>query len=99
MKSIWKFPVPTELRRKHIIKMPVNAVCKFAMVDIKINQLCMWWEFQISEDGDGNGDGKVKTEDRCFLIYGTGHEISDSHEYIFSWQEPPFIWHLYEVLQ
>lgn len=36
-------------------------------------------------------------EDRTFQVIGTGQEIPGGAVYIGTWQEPPFVWHLYEV--
>jgi len=34
---------------------------------------------------------------RQFRVYGTGQQIPDDAEYLATWQQPPFVWHLYEV--
>ncbi len=39
-----------------------------------------------------------ETETRKFRVYGTGHGISESHKYLGTTQDGPFIWHLYEVM-
>lgn len=30
-------------------------------------------------------------------VFGTGHDIPSGSLYLGTWQEPPFVWHLYEV--
>jgi hypothetical protein len=32
----------------------------------------------------------------AFAIVGTGHPVPDGMEHVGTWQEPPFVWHLYE---
>ena len=34
---------------------------------------------------------------RTFHVYGTGQEIPNLAKHIASWEDGPFIWHLYEV--
>lgn len=34
---------------------------------------------------------------RQFMIFGTGHDIPEHAEYIATAQQPPFVWHLFEL--
>lgn len=33
----------------------------------------------------------------CFAIVGTGHAVPREAAYVGSWQEPPFVWHCFEL--
>ena len=35
-------------------------------------------------------------ERRLFRIYGTGHKIDDNDVWVGSFQQPPYVWHVYE---
>lgn len=32
--------------------------------------------------------------DKCYVV-GTGHPVEPDDEHIVSWQEPPYVWHLF----
>lgn len=39
------------------------------------------------------------TEPRRFQLVGTGHSILDNVKYLDSVIEPPFVWHILEVIE
>ena len=83
---MWKYTVPLVPGHEEIIDIPIGAEVKFAMVDLKTGILCMW--FEVNRD--------AKLVNRCFTPFATGEDIPDDYIYQFSWQDVPFIWHLYE---
>ncbi len=38
-------------------------------------------------------DGAV----RVVRVFGTGHPIQEDATWLYSWQSPPFVWHLYRL--
>ena len=42
-------------------------------------------------------DTDQELETRSFTIYGTGRPIQEGHEYIDSFKEEVYVWHLFEV--
>ena len=45
-------------------------------------------------------DLDAEEEDRGFVLVGTGaifHEFPPNHKYVGTYQEPPFVWHLFEI--
>jgi hypothetical protein len=50
-------------------------------------------------------DTEAPTQERTFVVLATGQEISRSpdspeinYSYIGTWQDPPNVWHLFEIL-
>ena len=84
MKKIFKYQV--EKMTQRFFKLPEGA--KFLHGGVQGGIPCAW--FLVDEDND--------LESRSFEVLGTGHEITNNNlEYLFTWQEPPFVWHLFEV--
>jgi hypothetical protein len=46
-------------------------------------------------------DVDAELEERVFEIHGTGHNIRniDEHEYIGTYIDNPFVWHLFELIK
>lgn len=87
MKVIWKFPMTSD-NPENIFQMPAGA--KIVFVDHQGGVLTMWVEC----------DSSAPREKREFDVYGTGQEIvPDMATHLYSWQEGPFVWHLYEVTE
>lgn len=42
-------------------------------------------------------DPYAGTERRRFAVIGTGWDIPDHHVYLGTWQDGPFVWHLFEA--
>lgn len=93
MRTIHKFPVEFEGTTTHAI--PISA--KFRHAEMQGVGAFMWWEVETDE----------VTRPREFQIYGTGHEIprnggrgADAYrEWLATFQSPPFVWHLFEVIR
>lgn len=69
------------------IAMPVGA--KILHVAMQQGDPCLWALV--------NPDHSVET--RQFRIFGTGHPIDEPESlvHIATFQQPPFVWHLFEV--
>lgn len=39
----------------------------------------------------------AQPETRIFTVVGTGHPIPDGATHVGSFQDPPFVWHVYEL--
>lgn len=82
MKTIYKYEIQPE------IALPAASKIVYAAIDNKNMRPTIWVELNPNEPS---------TERRKFEIFGTGHEIPLMAEHIMSYQEGPFVWHIYEV--
>ncbi len=80
-KKIFKYEMDFQCAHQ----MPCDA--EFLDVGLQGDTPCAW--FMVCD--------VLKTEERKFKIFGTGHEIPMSARYLGSFQQPPFVWHLHEV--
>jgi hypothetical protein len=82
IKQIWKYKV------ENVIEMPKEA--EILSVQIQNGQMfntCIWVKV--------NPENEL--EKRQFEVIGTGHSFEDSNkEYIGTYQDGPFVWHLFE---
>jgi hypothetical protein len=82
IKQIWKYKV------ENVIEMPKEA--EILSVQIQNGQMfnaCIWVKV--------NPENEL--EKRQFEVIGTGHSFDDSNkEYIGTYQDGPFVWHLFE---
>jgi len=84
-KAIWKFPLRIDDRQ--IVRMPRDAVilsCQF-----QDGILCLWAEV----------DPLNSRTDRTFAVVGTGHPYDFYGTFIATAQQPPFVWHVFEVFK
>ena len=81
VRTIWKFP----LDKVGPIEMPWRS--EIIHVGLQDDVLCLWAEVDLSN---------MTPQLRRFTIVGTGQPIPDDWKYLSTWQEPPFVWHLYE---
>ena len=92
MKAIWKYPINTRSHgNKFIIDLPYNA--RIFTVRMQGNTPCIW----------AMVDTKEETEERIFIIYGTGWEVKEENDdlvYIDTYLEQGgnCVWHLFEVI-
>lgn len=88
MNVIWKYPLRGN--RVGVIQMPIGAVVRY--FDVQNGEPTMWVEV----------DPNALSEPRRFDVYGTGHSLAApaglTPRYVGSWQVPPFVWHLYELV-
>lgn len=86
-RTIWKFPFDVDDRVG--IDMPKGA--KLLAVQLQGDTPCLWAEV----------DPGAKKESRLFAVFGTGNqmprEMGYSDVYVGTFQEGPFVWHLYEL--
>jgi len=82
IKQIWKYKV------ENVIEMPKEA--EILSVQIQNGQMfnaCIWVKV--------NPENEL--EKREFEVIGTGHSFEDSNkQYIGTYQDGPFVWHLFE---
>lgn len=81
MKTIFKYPI------NHYgmpLQMPKGAVV--IHVAVKNMVPCLW---ALVETGN-------QKEERRFFVFGTGHLIPDGLTHVGTWQELPYVWHLFE---
>jgi hypothetical protein len=94
---IWKYEIPMD--KDITINMPKWA--QILHIGMQNGVPCMWVEIP-SDSFYTNSE--VVYEDRNFTIIGTGWEfgrmeIGNAGIYVGTWQNPPFVWHLYEYAQ
>ncbi len=81
MRTIWKY----EIAFAGEISVPKGS--EFLTADIQDELFCAWFLV----------DSEAEKEAREFYIHGTGHEIGPNEKYLGTFQQPPFVWHLFEV--
>ena len=82
MRTIWKFPLDK------VGPTEMREGAKIVHAGTQDGILCLWAEIDPSRP--------VVT--RRFIVVGTGHALPEAYcEHLLTWQEPPFVWHLYEV--
>jgi hypothetical protein len=80
-KAIYKYPVSRLIEG---LQMP--ELCDFLFVEMQKGEAMAW--FLVLPGG-----GVIRT----FKVYGTGYDIPLAHTYLGSWQDGPFVWHLFEA--
>lgn len=83
MRAIYKY------RLDDVTELMLPPDAKVIKADAQNGQPCVWVLFDPAQ---------AETIKRTFIIAGTGHEVPDSMQYIDSWQAPPFVWHLFELI-
>lgn len=90
MTTIWKFLLRLEDSQR--IEMPSGA--EILTVQLQDQQPCLWAVVDVF-------DGSL-TEMRTIEIHGTGNPIENGtiipRRYIATFQQPPFVWHVFERL-
>lgn len=94
MKTIHRFPIDMEEvvdnGGKFEVEAPIGA--KILHVDVQERapfQPSMWVQLE---------DDRKPVLKHTFEIVGTGHQAPERGEYVGSWQQHGFVWHLYEVI-
>ncbi len=84
MTQIWKYRVDVGA-----IMMPKGA--KILTVQMQNDTPYMWAIVDVD----------AELEERVFEIHGTGHNIRniDEYEYIGTYIDNPFVWHLFELIK
>lgn len=87
-RSIWKFQIPfpaTKLDPTFIVTLPRGW--KFLTVQIQNDLPMIWFEVE----------PKAPMAAEIFVVTGTGHPFDDNRIYLGTWQEAPYVWHLYRI--
>lgn len=87
MKTIWKFTF--EIAGSIGIKMPTGA--EVLHIECQGDEPCLW----------ALVDPQHPKESRRFRIVGTGHDIKSmvGLTFVRTFQQPPFVWHVFEQEQ
>lgn len=93
-KTIWKYTVcnaSNDNPNTGTIEIPVGS--KVIYAGFQLRDLCIWVEVDL--------DVVIAQtiELRTFHVYGTGHNIPGHATHIWSWQNGPFVFHLYEITE
>ena len=83
MKTIHKYPISMEGTR---VQLPKDA--QIVKVDMQPGVGPCFWALVDTDNPE---------EERAFVALGTGHAFLYGMGYMGTWQEPPFVWHLFEV--
>lgn len=86
MKTIWKFPL--QLVSPQFIEMPDGA--EILTVQSQGDVGCLW----------ALVDPEMAVTPRYFEVFGTGQNVHtlSKRRYIGTFQQPPFVWHVFERL-
>jgi len=82
MKRVFKYEF--EITDNLVIPMPIGAQILHA--DIQAGHPCVW----------ALVDPEHAREDRRFAVHGTGHPVFENEVHIATFQQGPFVWHLFE---
>lgn len=84
-RTIYKYPLYAP---HNIIEMPVGAIPRF--VATQMSEVMLWVEVDALAQA---------TEERTFVLIGTGQQLPVGATYIGSVQNDGYVWHLHEVKQ
>jgi hypothetical protein len=84
MQTIWKYPVP--LTDTFTLNMPREATPLH--VDTQRGDPCLWVL----------ADTTAPNEERRFHLVGTGQEVPRDTFYVGTFQQGPFVWHVWEEM-
>jgi hypothetical protein len=87
MRTIYKYPLETGQFNDVSIRLPEGATIR--RVAIQHNTPTLWAEI----------DTEAKLVVRHLRVHGTGHPIPAGAVYVGTWDDGPFVWHLYELPQ
>lgn len=88
-RSVWKFPLIADHAQRGEIKIEMPLASKVIALQVQEGVPMLWAEVIL--------EIPQKLETRTFAVHGTGHSIPWDRDYVGTWQEPPYVWHLYEV--
>jgi len=83
MKTIYKYPIDMGGTR-----VSLHEGYKIVKVDTQPGVGRCFWAIV---------DTEKPLEKHAFIVLGTGHAFLRGMEYVGTWQEPPFVWHLFEI--
>ena len=94
MKTIWKFWFPISDRFELVMPVGAKVLTAFVQFENEPNsrerRACLWAEVD---------NETSETRARRFAVVGTGGPMPHAKlQWVATFPDPPFIWHLYEVL-
>lgn len=93
MRQIWKFPLDFANGEPVAVDMPESAeVLRLAMQGPAHGRAHLTPTIWALVDSDN------PTEQRRFAVYGTGHDLPRHARYVGTWDAPPFVWHVFELV-
>lgn len=88
MRTIFKYPFLPAADFK--IDMPIGAAILYVGCQDEDEQACIW----------AIVDNEADQEERFFCVVGTGHAAApETYEHIGTFQQGPFVWHLFQPHQ
>lgn len=93
MKQIWRFPIDmTEAANneaRFTLEVPVGArILHVALLQRAPHEPSLWIKF----------DPDREPVTHTFEIVGTGNPVPEHSEYVGTWQQDGYVWHLFEVI-
>lgn len=85
MKTVYKYPVPRQLGCKFPLLLPLEF--KFLRIGFQGEALFLWAE--VNKD--------MKPVAHQFGLFGTGHDIPNNAVYLATYDDGPFVVHLYRL--
>ena len=86
MKVVYKYEIPND--RGHVVKLPADA--RVVQVGMQDDRLMLWAEH-------GWPDANTSHVARYFDVFGTGHPIPFESEYVGTFFDGPYVFHVYEI--
>ena len=95
MNTIWRFPIDMREAADNDGRIEVEAPIGARILHVDVQQRaphepCMW--VQLDPE-------RKPVLEHTFEIVGTGHTVPERGEYVGSWQQDGYVWHLYELVQ
>ncbi len=85
MRTVWKFELSTAPAGYGTIDAQSGRILRVEPY-MGVEGATLWIEV----------DSEAPPTVRPFAIRGTGHPLSESAQHVHTWEDPPFVWHLYE---
>jgi len=82
MRRVYKYPIP---RSRSSFSIILPATWKFLRVSFQQENLFLWAEV----------DPEAVMREYSFSLYGTGHDIGPGRTYLTTYDDGPFVFHLY----
>lgn len=82
MKTVWKYPITRAPRFELLMPQDAKILC----LQVQDGTPCIWAE----------GYSEDEEELRQFCTVGTGHAVPPAVTYVGTWQDGPYVWHVYE---
>ncbi len=83
--TVWKYPAVDPQRPHMTLSIPKSAV--FLTLQPQCGAPMMWW--LVNEE-------RIEFERRSFQLVGTGERVPPRSTYRGTYQQGPFVWHVFE---